>query len=70
MAITERQGENQWAAVFPHMIYIYRYWKWTESSRDEGSVEDLGLRDNNIPVLCFGSLCLLSEHEKIRAFIL
>ena len=51
MALTERQGENQWAAVFPHMIYIYRYWKWIESSRDEGSVGDLGLRDNNIPVL-------------------
>lgn len=51
MAITERQGENQWAAGFPHMICIYRYRKWTESSRDEGSVEDLRLRANNIPVL-------------------
>lgn len=60
MASTERQAENQWAAAFPHVICIYRYWKWTESSGDEGSVGDLGLRDNNIPVLLCAFFCLLS----------
>lgn len=47
----KEQGENQWAAVSPHMVYTHRYWKWTESSGDTEGVKGLGLRANNISAL-------------------